>query len=79
MNVPNVRRQEYQLLDVTDDGFLSLMSDDGTTKDDVKVPDGEVGDKINKMFTEDGKDTNVIVLTAMGEESAIDAKEAPKS
>jgi translation initiation factor 5A len=45
-------------LDVTDDGFLSLMSDDGSTKDDVKVPEGEVGDKINKMFTEDGKDTS---------------------
>jgi len=34
------------------------MSEDGTTKDDVKNPDGEVGDKINKMFTEDGKDTS---------------------
>lgn len=34
------------------------MSDDGTTKDDVKVPDGEVGDKINKLFTEEGKDTS---------------------
>ncbi|KAL6708024.1 translation initiation factor eIF5A [Coniothyrium glycines] len=78
MNVPNVRRQEYQLVDI-DDGFLSLMSDDGSTKDDVKVPDGEVGDKITKLFTEEGKDTNVIVLTAMGEEAAIDAKEAPKS
>jgi translation initiation factor 5A len=71
------------------------MSDDGSTKDDVKVPDGEVGDKINKLFTEDGKDTSelswntiseallttvdVIVLTAMGEEACIDAKEAPKS
>ncbi|USP75609.1 hypothetical protein yc1106_02883 [Curvularia clavata] len=78
MDVPNVTRREYQLLDVTDDGFLSLMTDDGATKDDVKIPDGEVGDKINKLFVEDGKDTNVIVLTAMGEEAAIDAKEAPK-
>ena len=34
------------------------MSDDGSTKDDVKVPEGEIGDKINKMFTEDGKDTS---------------------
>jgi translation initiation factor 5A len=75
MDVPNVRRQEYQLvsatqshvakflltmtqIDVTDDGFLSLMSDDGSTKDDVKVPDNEVGEKINKMFTEEGKDTS---------------------
>jgi len=79
MDVPNVRRQEYQLLDVTDDGFLSLMSDDGTTKDDVKVPDGsECGDKIKKLFQDEGKDINVIVLTAMGEEVAIDCKEAAK-
>jgi translation initiation factor 5A len=45
---------------VTDDGFLSLMSDDGGTKDDVKVPEGEVGDKIKKMFNEDGKETSKI-------------------
>lgn len=51
------------------------MSDDGTTKDDVKVPEGEAGDKINKLFREDEKDTNVIILTAMGEEACIDAKE----
>lgn len=45
-------------LDITDDGFLSLMSDDGSTKDDVKMPEGEVGDKITKLFREDEKDTS---------------------
>lgn len=34
------------------------MSDDGTTKDDVKMPDGEVGDKIEKLFRTDEKDTS---------------------
>jgi hypothetical protein len=34
------------------------MHDDGSTKDDVKIPDGEVGDKIKKLFQEDGKDTS---------------------
>jgi translation initiation factor 5A len=34
------------------------MSDDGSTKDDVKLPDGEVGDKINKLFNDEGKDTS---------------------
>ena len=34
------------------------MTDDGATKDDVKIPDGEVGDKIRKLFVEDGKDTS---------------------
>ena len=71
------------------------MSEDGTTKDDVKVPDGEVGDKIEKLFRTEEKDTSksrlhghlflsliipdVIVLTSMGEEVAIEAKEAPKA
>lgn len=40
-----------------DDGFLNLMSDNGDSKDDVRVPDGEVGEKITKMF-EDGKDVS---------------------
>ncbi|CAK7566215.1 MAG: translation initiation factor eIF5A [Sporothrix epigloea] len=78
MDVPNVTRREYQLLDISDDGFLSLMSDDGDTKDDVKMPEGEIGEKITKLFKVDEKDTNVVILTAMGEEAAIEAKEAPR-
>ena len=31
MEVPNVSRQEFQLLDI-DDGYLSLMTADGDTK-----------------------------------------------
>ena len=34
------------------------MSDDGDTKDDVKVPDGEVGDKVTRLFKEEEKDTS---------------------
>lgn len=38
------------------------MSDDGATKDDVKVPDGEIGDKIEKLFRTDEKDTSKRLL-----------------
>ena len=51
---------ENAQLDITDDGFLSLMTDSGDTKDDVKVPEGEVGEKIKKLFTEDNKDTSAL-------------------
>lgn len=34
------------------------MADDGETKDDVRMPDGEIGDKINKLFKEEEKDTS---------------------
>lgn len=77
MEVPNVKREEYQLIDI-DDGFLSLMSPDGSLKDDVKVPEGELGDKIQDEFDE-GKELIVTILMSMEEEAAIAYKEAPKS
>jgi translation initiation factor 5A len=52
-----VLQTDLAQLDVTDDDFLSLMDDAGNTKDDVKLPDGEVGDKIRKML-DDGKDVS---------------------
>lgn len=76
MEVPNVSRTEYQLIDV-DDGFLSLMNPDGSTKDDVKLPEGELGEKIQADFDE-GKDLLVTIVSAMGEEAAVTYKEAPK-
>ncbi|KAL0090833.1 eukaryotic translation initiation factor 5A-2 [Phycomyces blakesleeanus] len=77
MDVPNVTRMEYQLINV-DDGFLNLMTADGTSKDDVKVPSGDIGAALEADF-EEGKDLLVSVVSAMGEEQALSYKEAPKS
>jgi translation initiation factor 5A len=38
------------------------MDDSGNTKDDVKLPDNETGEKITKLFTDDGKDTSMCSL-----------------
>lgn len=35
------------------------MADDGATKDDVKIPEGDVGEKIEKLFKTDEKDTSM--------------------
>jgi len=75
MDVPNVSRQEYQLVNI-DDGFLNLMTQDGASKDDVKVPEGDLGKQINEGF-DDGKDLLVTIISAMGEEAAMSFKEAP--
>jgi len=76
MDVPHVRRNEYQLVNI-DDGFLNLMNSDGVTKDDVKVPDDDIGKQIQADF-DDGKELLVTIVAAMGEEQAISYKEAPK-
>ena len=34
------------------------MNDEGDLKDDVRMPEGEIGDKITKFFKTDEKDTS---------------------
>jgi len=71
-DVPNVSRDEYTLIDVTDEGFVSLMKEDGSTRDDLKLPYGT--DEFDKLAEQikvdyaDGKEIIVSVLKAMGEE-----------
>eukprot|EP01134_Creolimax_fragrantissima_P000598 CFRG0598T1 len=72
MEVPIVKRRDFQLLDI-DDGFLSLMNDDGTTKDDLKLPENDLGKEIQEKF-DDGTDIQVTVISAMNEEQAIGIK-----
>ena len=43
------------------------MTNDGTAKDDVKVPEGDLGKQISDDF-EAGKDLLVTIISAMGEE-----------
>ena len=72
MDVPNVVRREYSLIHI-DDGFLSLMLDDGSTKDDVKLPEGAIGAQMETEL-ENGKELLVTVVAAMGEEHALSCK-----
>ncbi len=37
MEAPNVKRTELPLLDIDEDGFCSLMEENGGTKNDLKV------------------------------------------
>jgi len=77
MNVPNVNRTEYTLVNI-DDGFLNLMDSSGVEKNDVKLPEGDVGGNIANGFDE-GKEILVTIVSAMGEEQAVSFKEAPRA
>jgi translation initiation factor 5A len=72
MDVPNVKRKDYQLIGMEDD-FLSLMDDTGDTRDDLKCPDGEIGDEIRAAIG-DEKEILCTVLSAVGEECVIATK-----
>jgi len=73
MDVPNIKRTEYSVIDVDNEGYASLMDDSGDTRSDIKVPEGELGQEIKAKF--DNSDTvKVTVLKAMGEEAIMSYK-----
>ena len=72
--VPNIEIVDYNLIDIADDGFCTLMTESGATREDLKLPEGEVGDKIRAAF-DDGKDILVNTMKAMNIEQIMGMKE----
>ncbi|KAJ8270364.1 hypothetical protein GJAV_G00113600 [Gymnothorax javanicus] len=72
MDVPNIKRCDYQLIGICD-GFLSLMRDNGDIREDLRVPEGELGKDIMAKY-EAGEEMNISVLHAMREEYAVAIK-----
>ncbi|XP_044490046.1 mitotic checkpoint protein BUB3.3-like [Mangifera indica] len=79
-DVPHVNRTDYQLIDISEDGFVSLLTENGNTKDDLRLPtDDSLLAQIKSGF-EEGKDLVVSVMSAMGEEQICALKDiGPKN
>eukprot|EP00877_Chromochloris_zofingiensis_P013379 jgi/Chrzof1/8295/Cz03g05070.t1 len=72
MEVPNISRTEYTLLDVNEEGFVTLMAENGDTREDLSLPKGtdesdKLAEQIRDMYS-NGQELVVSVLKAMGEE-----------
>lgn len=77
IDVPNVSRIDFQLIDISDDGFVTLMTDKGDTRDDLRLPsDNELATKIREEFAKDDNTVLVTVISAVNEESIIACKNA---
>uniref|UniRef100_A0A0D6R6J9 Eukaryotic translation initiation factor 5A n=1 Tax=Araucaria cunninghamii TaxID=56994 RepID=A0A0D6R6J9_ARACU len=78
-DVPEVTRTDYQLIDISEDGFVSLLTDNGETKDDLRLPsDDQLLSTIKDGFAE-GKDLILTVMSAMGEEQICAVKDIGKN
>ena len=74
--VPNVSRMEYTLMDISNDDFCTLLTEDGSTREDIKLPEIPEGfsRQIKDLFHE-GKSLQISVMSAMGHEQIIAIKE----
>ena len=73
IDVPNVTRSEYQVLDAQEgEDYISLMDADGNSKDDLRFPDNyELVTGIIEKFNEGVEDVFVTTINAMGEEMIV--------
>ena len=42
MNMPNVEKIEYSLIDINDEGYCVCMDDDGKSREDLRLSEEEV-------------------------------------
>ena len=78
-----VKKEEYQCIDVDEDDFVTLLTADGDTRSDIKLPRSlpppevpgaeELSTKICDLLKEE-KDFYVIVQIACGTEQIMDIK-----
>jgi len=72
MMVPLVTKNEYTLMDIADDGNLSLLTGEGESKDDLFLPEltdehKAISKQIKEMF-EEGKGVRITTMCAIGKE-----------
>ena len=71
---PITKRDEYAVVDMADDGYLTLMNDLGEVREDIQVPEGEHKEKI-KTFLDRMVSAQVTVFSVMGQEKIEAVKE----
>lgn len=75
-HVPVVVRKEYTLIDISEDGFLTMMEDNGDTREDLKLPTQPDGyDRTLQKEFDEGKELVLMVVSAMGTEQVMSHKE----
>ena len=78
VDAPIVKRDEYQLLEITQEDTLELLQKDGEVKSDVNVPTEEhLKEQVAKMkeMYDAGKVVLVTVLSTLGKEMMVEARE----
>ncbi|KAF2967331.1 hypothetical protein GQX73_g6277 [Xylaria multiplex] len=55
MDTPNIVNEPFTLIGLADGDHLDIMDNDGITYQNQPIPGGELGERITKLFKEDGE------------------------
>ena len=71
--VPNVSRTEFQVVNVSSDGFVSVLTEKLQLRSDIKVPTGDLGEEIIERF-DNGDALTVTLFECLGRTVVIGVK-----
>ena len=70
VQVPIIKRSAFTLIDIDNEGYLTLMDKQGNSRQDLRLPDDTEDDKTLseriKSAHEEGKEIIINVIEAMG-------------
>ncbi|KAF0979781.1 hypothetical protein FDP41_000934 [Naegleria fowleri] len=73
IDAPYVAKKEYPLMDVSEDGYLTVLTDTGDERCDIQVQNSELLNRIKSAFGED-QEVRIMTISAMGMEQVVDMK-----
>ena len=77
MNMPFVTKTDYDVIGMDDEGYLTLMMDDQSTREDLKLPEGDAHKELRENFQKAYDDEEPIVVSvtkSMNHEMILDFK-----
>lgn len=77
VDVPFIKKTELELIALAADGTITYTAEDGTSKDDLTLPDEDGDAWVNdlKKSEAEGKNILITVMVAMGEEKVVSFRE----
>ena len=79
VDAPVCVKKEYTLSYIDDEGFMSLMNESGEIKEDLKIPEDDwlkdVAERAREILEKAERQCIVVVVSTMGNEKMIIAKE----
>ena len=65
VDVPEVHRENHTVIDITDDGYMTLMGSDGAIRQDISLPDSDEGKQVRK-FLDNGDYAEIVLVNILG-------------
>ncbi len=77
VDVPFIKKTEYDLIALSEDGTVTYTDENGHNKDDLVLPDESVDEWVTdlKKAEADGKNVLITVMEAMGQEKIVSFRE----